>query len=236
MSKETAFNSMNGKLKIEDNAIVIEKSSSHMLNNGLQFSVKPDKIPIEDIENVYTDNQSGTIGKPKIIIEHSGKETEFRFYNKNNRQKIEGKKVSLNGLESADRFAELLESTADKDKDIKADTSRTEDLEGDKEEKEKSKEESEGFVSKMNKTKEYKRTCNECGETWHVLASRERKVKTQKAGNSMQQCGAALSCCFPMAALSQSNVQDSEDQLEKMRSCPECGSHNYDEETIRYEK
>lgn len=236
MAGKTVFNSINGRLILEDDAIVIEQSLVHRFNNTMQFSVKPDKIPFREIESVHTDNKSGIIGKPKVFVGHQEGETEFRFYNKNVKQNIEGKKQSLNGKETAERFAELLKNKAElTDKKTDA-TSGTEESDKEYNSETDSEDDSEGFISKMSKTKEYKRTCNECGEVWHVLASREWKVKTQKASNEMQQCGAALSCCLPMSALSQSNVQSSQEQLDKMRSCPECGSRNYDEETIRYEK
>lgn len=87
----------------------------------------------------------------------------------------------------------------------------------------------------FNTVKEYKRTCNECGKTWHSLAKREKKIKRSKM---YDECQEALSACYcNMQASSQyrKNANDTKSELEKLKECPECGSRNYEEEVIEYE-
>lgn len=229
MTDETVFNSINAKLELDDEGIVIDNSLISKTFGVLKFSLKPNKIPFENIEKVYTVNRPDSPGKARIFIEYGEGKTKFRFYNKNNSHVIKGESLSLDGAESVKRFARFLETEVSEE--YKFDVNVNEIGSSGKGE-----DDSEGYLAKMSKEKEFKRTCNECGEVWHVLASREDKVKSDQFSSSLGQVGAAMSCCLPLSALFQNNAQSAEEQLDKMRSCPECGSHNYEEETIRYEK
>lgn len=82
--------------------------------------------------------------------------------------------------------------------------------------------------------KEYKRKCNQCGKVWHSLASREKKIKGDIKTDNFQVCA---NPCHPSAQLqARRNVEASQSQLEKIKSCPKCGSQDYTEEVIIYEK
>jgi len=82
--------------------------------------------------------------------------------------------------------------------------------------------------------KEYKRKCNECGKSWHSLASREEQIKKNVRNNA---CWQASFCGNPGAQLqAERNVEAGETDLEKLKKCPNCGSGNYTEEVIIYEK
>lgn len=84
--------------------------------------------------------------------------------------------------------------------------------------------------------KEYKRKCNECGKVWHSLASREEQIeKDFKSNNCIQgltACGGDLGA----ATQSKRSAEASQDLLDKLKKCPDCGSKNYDEEVLIYEK
>lgn len=83
--------------------------------------------------------------------------------------------------------------------------------------------------------KEYKRTCNECHKIWHSLESREKEIEKDIKLNATSQAGFA--CCSPSAALqAKRNVESNKDLLGKLKKCPQCGSGNYKEEAIVYEK
>ena len=87
---------------------------------------------------------------------------------------------------------------------------------------------------------EYKRKCNECGKVWHSLASREGKIERDRKSNECNQIASAMSCCNPAvqasSVQSRRNVEANEDLLDKLRKCPNCGSRNYTEEKVIYEK
>lgn len=84
--------------------------------------------------------------------------------------------------------------------------------------------------------KEYKRTCKGCGKVWHSLASREDKLKTDSISGSCVQASTACSGNLGAATQSQRNVQSANEQLDNLKKCPQCGSSNYNEEVLVYEK
>jgi DNA-directed RNA polymerase subunit M/transcription elongation factor TFIIS len=83
---------------------------------------------------------------------------------------------------------------------------------------------------------EYKRTCNECGKTWHVSKEELEELKKSKNRNSL--AGAATALSGQLAASSQSirNKEAQEEKLKKAEKCPECGSQNYKEATNRFKE
>ena len=91
------------------------------------------------------------------------------------------------------------------------------------------------FNSKFH-VKEYKRKCNECGKVWHSLASREKEIESAKGIANLNQAANACACNSGSALQAQRNVNASQDSINKLRSCPECGSQNYSEEVLIYEK
>ncbi|MDG6250358.1 hypothetical protein [Methanocalculus sp.] len=85
------------------------------------------------------------------------------------------------------------------------------------------------------KIQEYKRTCNNCGKVWHSLVERENQIMTSMKFDAASGC---LSACYNHSASAQRshNFDTAMDTLEKIRACPNCGSKNYVEEIIEYEK
>jgi hypothetical protein len=84
--------------------------------------------------------------------------------------------------------------------------------------------------------KELKRKCNECGKVWHSLASREAEIERQKNTANVNQVSNACSCNSGAALQAQRNVGASQDSLDKLRKCPNCGSQNYTQTEIIYDK
>lgn len=84
--------------------------------------------------------------------------------------------------------------------------------------------------------KEYKRTCNECGKVWHSLASREKQIAGDVKLNACIQGSTACGGNMGAATQSKRNVESQKDLLDKLKKCPHCGSSNYKEEEIIYEK
>lgn len=89
--------------------------------------------------------------------------------------------------------------------------------------------------SNLNTVKEYKRTCNECGKTWHSLAKRERKLKRSKMWDECAEGVRACGCNYAAEAQHRRNKQETQSTLDELKQCSECGSRNYDEEVIEYE-
>jgi ribosomal protein S27AE len=85
---------------------------------------------------------------------------------------------------------------------------------------------------------EYKRTCKECGKVWHSLLSREKEINRGVHTNNCVSFGEAASCCGDMGAATQAgrSADAQKDLLDKLKKCPNCGSRNYDEKMISYEK
>lgn len=84
--------------------------------------------------------------------------------------------------------------------------------------------------------KEYKRKCNECGKVWHSLASREKEIGGDINLNNCVQGSQACNGNMGAATQSKRNVESQKDLLDKLKKCPNCGSRNYTEEVIIYEK
>lgn len=84
--------------------------------------------------------------------------------------------------------------------------------------------------------KEYKRTCKECGKVWHSLASREKQIASDVKCNACVQASTACSGNMGAATQSKRNVESQQDLLDKLKKCPQCGSANYKEEEIIYDK
>jgi len=90
----------------------------------------------------------------------------------------------------------------------------------------------------MGQVKEYKRKCKECGKVWHSLVGREKEIKSSVNSNTCLSAGEAMSCCGNMGTAAQAgrNADAQKDVLDKLKKCPECGSSNYEETIISYEK
>jgi len=99
----------------------------------------------------------------------------------------------------------------------------------------------EDFNPKLH-VKEYKRKCNECGKVWHSLASREEKIRKELRSNNCDKLVAACGMCgghwsaLGASKQAERNEQALTEELRRLRKCPECGSSNYEEEVVIYEK
>ena len=84
---------------------------------------------------------------------------------------------------------------------------------------------------------ENKRVCNECGKVWHSLVEREAKLNPHSNCCDQDTLG-ELNTCGTNGAQAQyrRNIQSREDSLSILKQCPVCGSHNYTETIIYYEK
>jgi DNA-directed RNA polymerase subunit RPC12/RpoP len=80
---------------------------------------------------------------------------------------------------------------------------------------------------------EYKRVCNECGKVWHSLADREKEITAGLFGDF---CGLCGTCGSPNQAQYSHNFDANNSTLTQLRKCPKCGSGNYLETIIYYEK
>jgi hypothetical protein len=84
--------------------------------------------------------------------------------------------------------------------------------------------------------KEFKRTCKECRKVWHSLCSREKAIDNEIRTKGSIQASQACSGNMGAAAQMQRNAESQKDLLNKLKKCPNCGSGNYKEEIIIYEK
>ena len=82
-------------------------------------------------------------------------------------------------------------------------------------------------------TKEYKRKCNRCGKVWHSLVSDEKSLKSQSVANALIGLGSIGST---FSGLYSNKSLDTSDKLSNLKKCPECGSQDYSEEIIEFER
>jgi heterodisulfide reductase subunit B len=80
---------------------------------------------------------------------------------------------------------------------------------------------------------EIKRTCNQCGKVWHVLAGREKQLAKNMCLDS---CGLCGTCGSPHQAQYSHNFDSNHNELLETKKCPNCKSSNYEEEIIYYNK
>ena len=89
---------------------------------------------------------------------------------------------------------------------------------------------------------EYKRKCRQCGKVWHSLVSREKEISKGLFTNNCYGCTAGLGMCgghwsaLGAGAQTQRNEHALKDELNRLKSCPQCHSNNYEEEIITYDK
>ena len=90
-------------------------------------------------------------------------------------------------------------------------------------------------MQKKDMTKEIKCKCNHCGMIWHYLESREKEIEKNIKVNAGIQTGFAF---WNIGAATQAkrNVEAQQDLLDKLKKCPECGSHDITKKDIYYEK
>jgi hypothetical protein len=85
----------------------------------------------------------------------------------------------------------------------------------------------------MTTVQEFRRTCNQCGQVWHSLATREETLKTDSFCNS---CEALCNACGDrkLVKAAEHNAQTADNELARLQHCPKCSSSNYTEEVISY--
>ncbi len=90
--------------------------------------------------------------------------------------------------------------------------------------------------------KEYERTCLQCGTVWHSLKSRETDLKLSafqgtlgSCQGSLQQCNTCGMCGGTRQATSQRNWDANRSELDRLKSCPRCGSHSFSEKILTYD-
>lgn len=92
--------------------------------------------------------------------------------------------------------------------------------------------------------KEYRRTCYHCETVWHSLKSREDTIKSGASGSpgpngqasgSFRSCSYCGMCGGTVITMGNRRGDSSREELERLRTCPNCGSHNYFEEVLEQE-
>lgn len=77
---------------------------------------------------------------------------------------------------------------------------------------------------------EFRRTCKRCGKVWHTSVERENQIV------SSTKSGALLGALnvFNDDAFAQwnRNTQSNISEINRLRSCPECGSASYDQQIV----
>lgn len=88
---------------------------------------------------------------------------------------------------------------------------------------------------------EYRRTCLVCGKVWHSLVSRENQIASSAMSNSLMACGGGMQNCGTCgllgggtAAQASRSIDANQSDLQRLKSCPECHSANYREETVKH--
>lgn len=104
------------------------------------------------------------------------------------------------------------------------------------EEEKKLNEEKEKEIERKNEVKEYKRKCNQCGKVWHSLVDKEIQITTSSFLNALVGVGTAITGNLGASTQSSRNVDAQSERLDKLKSCPNCGSRDYTEEIMVYKK
>ncbi len=82
---------------------------------------------------------------------------------------------------------------------------------------------------------EFKRKCSVCGKVWHSLNEREAElqgeIKKSKGALKIAGWGMLVGDWSSVGSAEQSkrNVLELEKELDRLKSCPKCNSHNYTE-------
>lgn len=79
---------------------------------------------------------------------------------------------------------------------------------------------------------EFRRQCRACKTVWHSLLAREKQISSSEKAN----CCGVISFCGNPSAQTQAvhNLEANRSEMARLRSCPKCGSANYDEGIISY--
>jgi hypothetical protein len=81
---------------------------------------------------------------------------------------------------------------------------------------------------------EYKRTCKQCSFVWHILAEREEQIKKGIEANKKDEC---CNMCDENAKRQRiERFSSFQNEFKRLKICPKCGSGDYQEETLVYEK
>jgi rubrerythrin len=98
------------------------------------------------------------------------------------------------------------------------------------------KEEQKRLEKENNQVTEYKRKCNQCGKVWHSLVGTERRLNRRTILDSLVSVGTALTGNLGASTQSSRNADAQIERIENVRKCPNCGSSDYKEEIITFQK
>jgi type I site-specific restriction-modification system R (restriction) subunit len=228
MTGRNKFNFIDAKLNIREDRIKFGIGKTQYLWYWAARR-KPSELLIEDIKRCYIDDSGASHGldsmRPHVVIQHSEGEVKLVFEKSN-------PIFSALSIENSDGVEEFLNKMEEITAKNIVDSDSYEKLEKDQNSRDKLKAEN----NSKNTVKEYKRTCNECGKIWHSLAKREKKLERSETMSNCQQGINACTCNPAATAQHRKNRQDTTSEIENLKSCPECGSKNYDEEIIEYEE
>lgn len=88
------------------------------------------------------------------------------------------------------------------------------------------------MTKEKNKIEEVKCKCNQCKKVWHYLKEEEKKINAQIGWSA---CG-QMTCCLPLQLYSKNEGGKWEQQKDKFKKCPECGSHDITKKSIYHDK
>ncbi len=98
------------------------------------------------------------------------------------------------------------------------------------------------FATKVAIAEEFRRSCNSCGKVWHSLVSREVEIEKKELKEGLMQgatgLGGCATCGLSLGAAAQHsrNKELYHSEIERLRSCPQCGSKNYEEQIIQFQQ
>ncbi|MDD4877603.1 MAG: hypothetical protein PHO02_01045 [Candidatus Nanoarchaeia archaeon] len=105
----------------------------------------------------------------------------------------------------------------------------------------------EGLIMENEKNKEqliakieYKRKCKACKKVWHCLKSQEISIESEikRTQSSIKVAGLGMMAgnwsALGASEQAKRNIAALSEKLDKLRTCPKCGSHSYIEEEVSY--
>jgi len=85
-------------------------------------------------------------------------------------------------------------------------------------------------MNQEGKTKEIRCKCKSCGKVWHYLENEAKRVNNQVLWGA---CG-QMSCCLPLQLYSKNETGKWEQESDKFKKCPKCGSSNIKKTVVYY--
>lgn len=90
----------------------------------------------------------------------------------------------------------------------------------------------------MVTAQEYKRKCKSCGKVWHSLKSMEDSLKSDQNFNyCLQGIQAGTGNAHKAASeVRRTDIRNVQSNISSLKKCPDCGSSNYTEELVTFER